>query len=966
MRRPGATYRIQGRGTIRLSDLRKLVSYLERLGITHLYLSPILRARRGSTHGYDVVDPTRIDPALGGEPDLRRLVQALHTRGLGLVLDLVPNHMAADPENRFFEDVLAHGPASRFASWFDIDWGEPRKDHHEPVIVPVLASPLTHSLARGALTLVRTQGRIRLCYTDQSYPLDPSTLAPVLRSVLGTLISDSRASTEREKLRQLSEQLREIPLRTETDPQAIHSRVRIAAKAEAGLASLLRSSTRVRGALDKTLAGFNEPQGRSRLKRLLDLQAYRLGYWRTARHRLNYRRFFDVNGLVGIRLEDPAVFAATHAKVLEWVEAGWLDGLRIDHIDGLLDPRGYLHQLREAVDRRLSRRRRPAFLLFVEKILAHRERLPSSWPVDGTTGYDFLNQVEAALLSPQGAAEMEAAWLGQDAPTRSFEETAQAGKRLVLESLLTADLSRLTRALSRLLRSDPVRPRSTERDLRAATVEVIAHLPVYRTYVDEGRTLSKVDRQVLEIALEGARRAGRADRSVLDQLGELLLLENGSRELPPSDRDRLGFVQRFQQLSGPAAAKGIEDTALYVHTPLLARNEVGSDPGSPLECAVDEHHAESAHRAARGSRTLLAVTTHDTKRSADVRARLDVLSEIPAEWEAAVKRWRGWNRKFRRRVGRHLVPDRRTELFVYQTLVGAWPLPPTTRWANGLPPRSALNELRERIESYMQKASREAKVHTSWIDPDPVFEEALRTFVRSIFEPPIREEDRGFMEDVNRLVSRIARPGLWNALSRTIIQLTSPGVPDLYQGDELWNFLLVDPDNRRPVDFRVRKRLLSQVEAGFEAAGAERRTFLRGLVERPEDGRIKLHLIRTALQARLTEPDLFLASDYAPLEARGPKADHLVAFVRRAGRRVAVVAAPRLPLRLVGDSTRPPLGRPVWAETRLPLPRDLIGRNLQSVLTRGRIRLPERARATLEIEVGKLFSELPVALLIGR
>jgi (1->4)-alpha-D-glucan 1-alpha-D-glucosylmutase len=932
MRRPRATYRIQARGTVRFHDIRKLIPYLEGLGVSHVYLSPILHARRGSPHGYDVVDPTRVDPALGGEAELGRLVHALHRRGLGLVLDFVPNHLAADPENPFFEDVLAHGPASRFACWFDIDWGKPRKDRHEPLVVPLLGSPLRRALARGELALVRTRGRIRLRCADRSFPLDPSTLAPVLRTVILELRNDARASADIGKVQQISRQLRGIPPRTATDPRTVDTRARMATAAEDGLASLLRLSARVRAALDRALARFNEPQGRSRLQRLLDRQAYRVGYWRNARHRLNYRRFFDVNDLVGIRPEDPAVFAATHAKALEWVEAGWLDGLRIDHIDGLLDPLGYLHQLREATDRRPSKDHRNRFLLFVEKILAHGERLPASWPVDGTTGYDFLNQVEASLLDPRGAADVEAAWLKQHRFTRPFEQTSHACKRLALESLLTADVRRLTRSFFELLAPHRGQGRPAGRDLRAAIVEVIAHLAVYRTYIDGCGTVSEADQNVLETALEGARRGGRAERSVLDQLGKLLLLDDVPGGTSPDDRDRLAFVQRFQQLSGPAAAKGVEDTALYVHTPLLARNEVGSDPDSPLTHAVEEYHLESADRAARGSQTLLSVTTHDTKRSADVRARLDVLSEIPAEWEAAVKRWRRWNQKHRQRAGRRIVPDATTERFLYQTLVGVWPLPPPTHPARTLSSRSALRELRERIESYMQKASREANMQTSWLDPDPVYEDALRTFVRSTFEPATRKDGPDFVEDVNRFVSHIARPGLWNALSRTIIQLTSPGVPDLYQGDELWNFVLVDPDNRRPVDFRLRERLLGRVQAGFEAGAAARRTFLRELVARAEDGRIKLHLIRTALRARLREENLFLSPHYAPLETRGPKADHLVTFIRRLGRRVAVVAAPRLPLQLVGDSTRAPLGRSVWAETRLALPRDLIGRNLESVL----------------------------------
>lgn len=824
-----ATYRLQLRAGMRLRDARRLVPYLERLGVSHLYLSPILCARTGSTHGYDVTDPQRLDPALGSEADLRSLAAALHAAGMGLLLDIVPNHMAADPEAPAFADVLRRGRDSPFAPMFDIDWDAPT-----PLRLPVLGAPLGRELAAGRL--VRRGDCV--VYAGRRYPLSPSTLAG----------------------------------------------------SDASLGSLLRR------------------------------QPYRLAYWRSARRRLAYRRFFDVNELIGLRQEDEAVFRYTHRTLLAWVRAGLVDGLRIDHVDGLLAPGRYLARLRRAVGDRVP--------LLVEKILAPGERLPSRWPVEGTTGYEFIPEVEGLLHDVGGVRRLEGIWRRFTGQRRGWEDTAVACKRRVLRSLLEADLRRVVRA-----GLGPAAGARALTTLETGLVELIAQLPVYRTYLQRGARPRDVDRRRLRGALERASR--HAERRSLQPLRELL------------EPIAWPFVEKLQQLSGPCAAKGIEDTALYVHVPLLSRNEVGGHP-APLPDGVGRFHQAARERQRRWARSLLATTTHDTKRSADVRARLAVLSELPDAWAEALRSWAAANRRHKRRVAGRLLPDRNTESLLYQTLVGVWPL---ERGAG-----ASHAALRARVEAYMVKAAREAKRHTSWLDPNGTFESALLGFVRAALR------DRRFVGELTAFVERIARPGLWNALSRTLLQLTAPGVPDVYQGDELWSFALVDPDNRRPVDFERRRRLLRAVERGFAAPPASRLRFLERLVREPEDGRLKLHVVRATLGLRRTQPRLFADGSYHALRARGGRRRHVVAFARRSGTRELRVLAPRLPLTLVGDSARAPVGAEVWGGTRLPVAG--AGESWRCVLSGRTLRTRSEPGAGASLALADAFAVLPVALLV--
>lgn len=947
-----ATYRLQLHAAFPLSRARDLVPYLARLGVTHLHASPVLRARAGSTHGYDVVDPGQLNPELGDEDLLERLVAAARGHGMGIVLDIVPNHMATSPENWRWEDVLTHGPASPYARWFDIEWRTGGPELHSRVLIPILGDARSTVLARGELQVVFAGRELRVRYHEHTFPLDPSTWPLVLERALAECATDlgpDHAATR--ELREIMVSLHRLPRRTARKAKTIARRRRLAAEGLRRLRRLCTQSPEARRRVERAAARFAEgPEGIVRIRRLLDLQAHRLVHWRRAAREINYRRFFDVNDLVSLHMEDPEVFARSHALVLDWIRAGYIDGLRIDHPDGLLDPLGYLQRLAEHAFGRREGERAP---VFVEKILSRGERLREAWPVAGTTGYDFLNEVEALFIDPAGVAQVERDYRRIVRRHVGFTIAALDGKRRALQTGLSAGVHRLAARLLRLSsRGGPGRVRP--HDLARAISETIVHLPVYRTYVDERRLEpTPADRALLEDALAAARPSGRASPAAFDMLAAALLGDS-MPGTPDEERLRRRFVQRFQQLSGPATAKGVEDTACYVHVPLLARNEVGGAPDAPLDDAAAALHEGNAHRAACWPGTLLTVTTHDTKRSADVRSRLDVLSELPDEWEERVYRWRRLNRPLRTSARGQLLPDANTEYLVYQTIVGAWPLeligqPPTEL------PAAPLALFRDRVAAYAQKAVREAKLETSWVEPDADFEGALDRFVRGALDPAVAP---GFVADVTAFVGRIARPGLWNALARLLLHLTAPGVPDLYQGDELWNFLLVDPDNRRPVDFEHRAALLDELVSDFED-DAERPALLRGLVERPEDGRLKLHVLHRTLRVRAALPGVFQGSCYQALEVEGPAATNVFAFLRRGPEGTVVVAVPRLVARGLMPGQLPP-ARWSWSGTRVRLPDGLAGTRWSNPFT-----LEQFVGEAGGLDAGDLFGTLPVALFLA-
>ena len=862
-----ATCRLQLNADFDLRAARAVVPYLERLGVSHVYASPVLESRGGSTHGYDVVDPTRLDPDLGTEEDWRDLIDELRARGMGLLLDIVPNHMATGHENPYWDDVLALGRRSRYAAWFDITWEAPQRDLRDRVMLPVLGDSLGKVIGRGEISLVRQGDRVRVKYFDHTFPLSPESMA-------------------------------ELPLDL--------------------------------GALD-----------REAIAAILARQHYRLAHWRRAAREINYRRFFDINDLVAMRQEDPAVFDATHAKILGWVRAGVVDALRIDHVDGLLDPLGYLERLRSAVGDGVP--------IFVEKILSPGEHLRREWPVQGTTGYEFLNDLEGIFIEPSGYDRIERAYrsiLGVGDRLFDFHHIALSGKLRILTSALESDVRRLTRLLRDVLSSSTeAQPALEPRDLALAVVELLATLPVYRTYIDDRSPVAgESDRAIIDAAMQGAMHRREAPPAALSVLGAILRQGVGGAHDQADRERRMRFIGRFQQTSGPATAKGVEDTALYRFVPLASRNEVGSDPERDLRDAVVTLHHANRLRASRWPSALVTTNTHDTKRSADVRARIDVLSEIPNEWERAVRRWRSRNGGARTKVGRRWVPDANTEYLIYETLAGVWPLDES---------HEALADLRERAANYLEKASREAKTHTSWTAPDEPAERAVAAFLQAILK-----DDSPFVPEMGALARRIARPGFWNALARVAVHFTAPGTPDLYQGDEMWFFALVDPDNRRPVDWANRARQLSELD-GEWSGEATRQALLASMMERPEDGRVKLHVTARLLSLRRERPSLFAAGGYEPLLAAGPSAHHLFAFARSSGGEHSLTVVPRLTLGLPGD---PPTGARCWGATYLPLPPELAGARWQCALS-GRIVHAGTLSGAPALPLEEVLNPLPVSVL---
>lgn len=840
-----ATYRVQLNPAFDFDAAAAIAGYLADLGISHLYASPYLQAAPGSSHGYDVVDHTRVNEELGGEAGHARLVQALDAAGLGQILDIVPNHMAiVTPGNRWWWDVLENGPASRYAGYFDVDWDPPEAKLRNTVLLPILGDHYGRVLEAGEITLVRDGGSFAFHYFEHAVPVAPRSLDSLLGAAARRVGSDELAF--------LADAFGALPLATATDPISVRRRHRDKEVLRLHLSRLLEREPAIADALDEVVAEINaDPDA---LDALLERQNYRLAYWRTAGRELGYRRFFDINSLAGLRAESGQVFAATHHRILRWLDRGILDGVRVDHIDGLRDPAEYLRRLREAA---------PDAWIVVEKILEPDEQLPDTWPIAGTTGYDFLNRVNGLFIDPAGEAPLTALYAEFTGEPTDYHAIVREKKHLVLRELLGSDVNRLTAQLVDICEGHRRFRDYTRHELHEALREVIACFPVYRTYVRATTAeVSEHDTRFIRAAIESAK-ANRSDLDpvLFDFLGDLLLL----RALGTPEAE---FAMRFQQLTGPAMAKGVEDTAFYTFTRFVSLNEVGGDPSRFGLAPAAFHHA-CAEARRRWPHGMVTTSTHDTKRSEDVRARLNLLSEIPAQWCEAVWRWSAHNAQHRRNGW----PDRNTEYLLYQTLVGAWPI-----------------EV-ERVCRYMEKAAREAKTHTSWTAPNAAYEQALRSFVEAILA------DNVFLDDLAAFVAPLVEPGRITSLAQTLLKLTVPGVPDIYQGTELWDHSLVDPDNRRPVDFARRRALLAELD------GASPETIWARL----DDGLPKLWVIRQALHLRRRRPALFRwRGGYEPLFAMGPQAERVVAFCRGGA---AITVVPRLVLTL-GE----------WKRTTVALP----------------------------------------------
>ena len=915
---PSAVYRLQLNASMRFDDARVVVPYLHELGISDLYSSPILQARRGSNHGYDITDPTRINVELGSEEDFENLCRQLLAHGMGVLLDIVPNHLAASSENPWWMDLLQDGPTSIYAPYFDVDWHPPSRSLDNRILLPILGRPYAEVLENRELTLEFDHGSFYIRYFDVRLPMAPRPYRFIL---------EHRVDRLREKLGLDSPEMQELEgIRSELDrlpgrsvllaEKAAERRLQLAAVKER-LARLYAASPDVREFIDQNVRIFNGRRGVAdsftHLDRLLSMQCYVLAYWRNTNQGINYRRFFTIMDLVGVRVEDPLTFDATHAVILRLASKGLIAGLRIDHIDGLRDPEGYLRRLQGRLGEKANGNgasatgngqeeiTRAPFYVVIEKILGAHEPLPDDWPIYGTTGYDFLNKVNGLFVDMSNADELDRIYHGFSDMDVPYCDLPYQKKKQVMENLLAVEMYSLGRQLALLAEQDRYAREVPRSGLTTALIETTACFPIYRTYI-RGMQPGKLEKEYIAKAIDEAeRRNPDVGPNCFNFLRQVLLLQFGPLVLPEQREARLNFVMRWQQFTGPIMAKAFEDSLLYVYNRLVSLNEVGGEPNF-AGCSVAEFHRFGLERQKFWPHSLNATTTHDTKRAEDVRARINVLSELPQEWDERLHRWHALNQIHLTPVNGRPVPTANEETLLYQTMLGAWPL--EDRDLAGFAPR---------LESYMIKAIREAMVHTKWTVPNVAHEDAMKRFIAAILQPAA---DNHFLQDFLEFFPKIAFFGALNGLAQTLIKITFPGVPDVYQGSDLWDFRLVDPDNRNAVDFNHRIDLLE----GLRDSRTQDTGLIADLLDRWCDGRIKLYVLSRALCLRKSRAELFSEGVYQGLKVTGPLADHVCAFARRRHESWAITVVPRLASRLISTGTFP-IGE-VWRDTAIQLPRN--------------------------------------------
>jgi (1->4)-alpha-D-glucan 1-alpha-D-glucosylmutase len=959
---PDSTYRLQFNRHFTFEQAAALVEYFAELGVTDCYSSPVLRARPGSLHGYDVVDHTQLNPEVGTEEQFAQFARDLKERGMGLLMDVVPNHMSiAGSDNRWWMDLLENGPGSAYARHFDVDWNPPNPHLKDRVLLPILGDQFGRVLEKQELRVTYREGAFHLHYWENSFPVAARTSALVLdRAVVHLKRTRDESDPGVLELESIITALRNLPPRTETDPVLVRERRREKAVVRRRLSTLMKESNKARASVHAALEEVNgrkgDPASFDLLDELINAQAYRLSYWRVAADEINYRRFFDVNELAAVRVEERPVFTAVHEVVFRLARRGLVTGLRIDHVDGLLDPYKYLKDLqREVTGGRRGGKddggepdgRGLPFYVVVEKILGHDELLRRDWPVHGTTGYEFMNLLNGVFVDHSNAQAFRELYAGFTGFASRFTDLLYKCKRLILKAAMSSELHVLARKLDRIAKRHRYSRDFTLNSLHHALTETIACFPVYRSYLrrSQGAQVSADDRLHISSAVRAAKRRNPAqDTSVFDFVSAILLLEMPAG-LSQADRaEWRDFVLRFQQLTSPVTAKGLEDTAFYRFYPLSSLNEVGGEPaifGTP----VTRFHERNQDRQENWPHSLSATSTHDTKRGEDTRSRINVLSEMPEEWNRAVHRWREMNRPRKSTIDGAEAPDANEEYLLYQTMVGTWPFGGRAE---------AGEEYVARLQEYTGKALKEAKIHTSWINQNEAYERAVSEFIADILRPG---DDNPFPADLEEFQRVPARAGMLNSLSQTLLKVASPGVPDFYQGTELWSLTLVDPDNRRPVDYEVRRAMLSSFADAGEGDSTE---FVEGLLERPEDGRVKLYVTARSLRFRRERGELFKRGDYLPLKAEGRRSQNVVAFARRHEDDEVLVVAARFFTRLgVGKEGPLRLSPEAWDDTVLPLADGLGGGGRYRDIFTGR----EFDAGAGTLRIAEVLSPLPVALL---
>ena len=946
---PLACYRLQFNRDFTFRRASDVLDYLSRLGITDIYASPLLQSRFGSQHGYDVTDPSRIDGELGNEGQFEAFQSALQKHGMGLLLDIVPNHMAASPENPWWMDVLENGPGSAYAAYFDIDWHPPSLTLANRILLPVLGSFYGQTLNNREFQLVFRQGRFLIQYYDMSFPLTPKSYRRILKhrehilekrlgadsgpfqEYLG-IVAALAALPERESL------TIDVAGDRRLQVEGIKERLRQLHEKNREVQRFVRDNLRIFN------GRRNQPGSFRHLDRLLSEQAYVLAYWQNVNEGINYRRFFTITDLVGMRVEDPVVFEALHSVILQLIERRVVTGLRIDHIDGLRDPLGYLRRLQERASGSEEKGSLNSFYVIVEKILSGAEKLPKEWPVQGTTGYEYLNAINRLFVHPEGAREIERIYFRFLGRQLIYEDVLYQRKKIVMSTLLSVEMRYLGRLLGVLAQSDRYARDFPRTDLAQVLIEITACFPVYRTYIRSMDVPNEAKRHINR-AVDAARsRNASLDSSCFDFVRDVLLLKDAGHLLAEQREAHLAFVMRWQQFTGPIVAKGLEDTVLYVYCPLLSLNEVGQNP-SPSATVAPEFSALANERLHRWRYGLNSTATHDTKRGEDVRARIDVLSEIPREWQQHLGRWARWNKKKKKVVQSEKVPDRNEEIFLYETLIGSWPLE-----------KGDIPRFRERLEAYMIKAIREAMVHTRWSLPNTAHERGIVSFLKSILEPG---DDNLFLNDFVKFQRRVAAYGMLNGLAQVLVKMTSPGVPDIYQGCDLWDLRLVDPDNRGSVDFNHRAALLDEIE---KRSKQELPGLGREFVQNWHDGRIKLFLIWKVLNLRRQYPRVFLDGQFLPMKAIGKRGNNLIAYARRQRDVWIMTVVPRW---LAGSQAPLSLicAQRFWLGSHIVLPAHA-PQSWVNVFT-GDITKASLLRQGTRLPMRDVFRDFPVAVLSG-
>ncbi len=957
---PLSSYRLQFNSSFTFLDAAKLIPYLHQLGITDCYASPYLKASPGSTHGYDVIDPTVLNPEIGTEADYQVFITALRDHGMGQLLDVVPNHMGiAGSANVWWQDVLENGPSSPYATFFDIDWTPVKPELENTVLLPILGDQYGIVLENQEITLKYDDGQLFLQYYEHRLPLDPSTWNLVLtfrQESLVTLLGDTSPTLQ--EYQSIVTALSHLPIRTETDPERIAERYREKEVIRRRLAAVITEHEPLQHFLTESLHLLNGSKGSPLSFDLLDElasnQAYRLAYWRVAGEEINYRRFFDINQLAAIRMEVPAVFQEAQQKIFDLVSSGAVTGLRIDHVDGLYDPQGYLAQWQAWAAQQFqitpdSQGR--VFYLLVEKILGTGERLNPDWPVHGTTGYAFLSLVNRLFVQTSHQRQIEQIYTRFTKQPFHYEDLIYQCKKLIMTTSMAGEINALGHELNVLSEQNRRSRDFTLNSLIHAIREIIACFPVYRTYIRPTsiEPITDRDRAYIRLAVARAKRRNPAlSNLVFDFIRDVLMNTTPQDSSPLNWEIIRPFVMKFQQTTSPVTAKGAEDTAFYQYNRLTSLNEVGGEPDH-FGLSISKFHHYMEERAEHWPWSLSSTSTHDTKRSEDVRARINVLSEIPTEWRNRLRTWNRLNKKAARRLEEQRVPSRNEEYLIYQTLLGIWPFGSISDEVHA--------KTSNRLKTYMIKALREAKVTSSWLNPDEAYEQAIVNFLDRILSPI---PTNTFLEDFLPFQRRIAGFGIYNSLAQVLIKTLAPGIPDFYQGTELWDLSLVDPDNRGTVDYGLhQKRLveLQDLQQTFNSID-----LIQYLFQHADNGLIKMFVTQSTLHYRKNHASLFLNGTYHPLESQGDQAGQVCGFFRQEGKKVYLAVFPRFLTQLITDPETPPIGKSVWGQTQISLPAGLDSQSFRNVFTQ-EIVAPQNTSNMVGLPVANLFLHFPFALL---